>query len=277
MTTRTVIGTLFYPVGGAVWAGADLAFTLLTPFGAGSSSYPGYTQTVVTDGSGAFSIALAVPDTNAARYRVVISDTGVRETAFEFSLATGATIDLATLLVASASTADPNSLQALIDTHAALVASSSILGHVKIGTALGISSGVLSGIPATIPFRISLATSGAWTMPLALTEWNGSTAGRIKADLTNATQARLIMRMGATPGTAGGELRAQYSTNESVWDYLDGVSGPACSVAVASTTVVSAWVTIAAGAKADVFLRMIGINGDGVAGPTFGNFSLQVR
>jgi len=277
MTTRTVIGTLFYPVGGALWAGADLAFTLLTPFGAGSSSYPGYTQTVVTDGSGAFSIALAVPDTNAARYRVAISDTGVRETAFEFSLASGSTIDLATLLVASTSTADPNSLQALIDTHAALVASSSILGHVKVGTSLGIASGVLSGIPATIPFRTQHATSGAWAMPLALTEWNGSTAGRIKADLTNATQARLILRMGGTSGLAGSELRAQYSTNESVWDYLDGVSGPGCATSAANTTVVSAWVSLAFAAKADVFLRIIGINGDGGTAPTFGNFSVQVR
>lgn len=279
MTTRTVTGTLYHPVGGTVWVGASLAFTLLTPFGSGTSSYPGETTTATTDGSGNFSTALVVPDdaAAAARYRVSISATGVAATVFEFNLASGASINLATLLIESVTTATPNSLQALIDTHAAIAATASVLGHIKVGTALGISSGVLSGIPATIPFRIQHATSGGWAMPLALTEWNGSTAGRIKADLTNATQARLILRMGATPGISGAELRAQYSTDESSWSYLDGAAGPACAVNVASVTVVSGWVNLVAGAKADVFLRIIGINGDGGTAPTFGNFSLQVR
>jgi hypothetical protein len=277
VTTRTVIGTLHHPIGGAVWVGADLAFTLLTPFGAGSSSYPGETTTVVTDGSGAFSTALAVPDTDAARYRVAISDTGVRETAFEFSLATGSTVDLATLLAASMATADPNSLQALIDTHAALVASSSVLGHVKVGSALAISSGTLSGIPATIPVRAAYSTQSWTSMPAALTEFNGNTQGRIKVDLTNATQARLVVHMMSTAGAASAELRAQYSTDASVWNYLDGATGPAAAINVASTTVAGAWVNLVAGAKADVFLRVVGMNGDGIISPSFGSISVQVK
>jgi hypothetical protein len=277
VTTRTVIGTLYHPIGGAVWVGADLAFTLLTPFGAGSSSYPGETTTVVTDGSGVFSTALAVPDTDAARYRVAISDTGVRETAFEFSLATGATVDLATLLAASMATADPNSLQALIDTHAALIASSSVLGHVKIGSALAISSGTLSGIPATIPIRAAYSTQSWTSMPAALTEFNGNTQGRTKADLASATQARLVVHMMSTAGAASAELRAQYSTDASVWNYLDGATGPAAAINVASTTIASAWVNLVAGAKADVFIRVVGINGDGIISPSFGSISVQVK
>ena len=34
---------------------------------------------------------------------------------------------------------------------------------------------------------------------------------------------------------------------------------------------------LVAGAKADVFVRVVGINGDGIASPSFGNISVQVR
>lgn len=137
-------------------------------------------------------------------------------------------------------------------------------------TALGI-------IPATIPFRIQ-ASNGTWTnMPAALTEWNTAPQQRTKCDLTNATQARIVVRMGATGGVAGAELRCQYSTDESTWNYLDGATGPSVAINVTNAVAAGAWVALAAGAKADVFLRVIGINGDGVVSPQFGNFSMQVK
>ncbi len=282
MTTRTVTGTLYHPVGGAVWVGADLAFTLLTPFGAGSSSFPGETTTVTTGAGGTFSTALAVPDDAeiAARYRLSISDAGVRETVLEFSLSTGASIDLAAILVASASTAEPNSLQALIDTHAVIKASSSVLGHIKVGGYLSITDGTLQGAAAlafTVPVRAAYSTQSWTAMPAALTEFNSNTQGRTKADLTNATQSRLVVHMMSTQGAASAELRAQYSTDASAWNYLDGATGPAVAINSASVTLASAWVSLVAGAKADVFIRVAGINGDGIISPSFGNISLQVR
>ena len=132
-------------------------------------------------------------------------------------------------------------------------------------------------IPLTIPIRAAYATQ-VWTdMPAALTEFNGNTQGRIKCDLTLATQARLVAKIMSTPGVAGSELRAQYSTDETNWFYLDGAAGPAVAVNVANSTAISPWVTLAPGAKADVFVRVVGIGGDGGTDPSFGNISIQVR
>jgi hypothetical protein len=118
--------------------------------------------------------------------------------------------------------------------------------------------------------------SPTWTnQPAALTELFGTTVGRLKADLAGAAQVRLLTNV-ATAGTGAAELRVQYSTDQSSWTYLDGSAGP--SVGVGSTGLkVSSWVAPAAGAKADVFLRLVGISGDGAADPGFAHVLLQVR
>ncbi len=132
-------------------------------------------------------------------------------------------------------------------------------------------------IPLTIPIRAAYATQVWTSMPLALTEFNGNTQGRIRCDLTLATQARLVVKMMSTPGVSGAELRMQYSTDETNWFYLDNVSGPAAAITVANVTTAGAWASLVAGAKADVFLRAVGVGGDGAASPSFGNISIQVR
>lgn len=129
-----------------------------------------------------------------------------------------------------------------------------------------------------IPFRHAFS-SGTWTdMPSAVTEFLGSTAGRIKYDLTPFSQARLVVRMAAVAGAAGSELRVQYSTDDSTYtNYLDGSTGPSTVITTNNTTFAGAWVTIVAAARADVFLRVVGAGGDGVADPVFGTVVLQVR
>jgi hypothetical protein len=116
----------------------------------------------------------------------------------------------------------------------------------------------------------------AWTnQPAGLTELFGTTVGRVKADLTAAAQVRVQASV-ATAGTAAAALRVQYSTDQSSWVYLDGSAGP--SVGVGTTGLkVSSWVAPTAGAKADVFLRVVGISGDGAADPAFAHVLLQVR
>ncbi len=110
--------------------------------------------------------------------------------------------------------------------------------------------------------------------PAALTEFLGKTDLRSKIDLSGATKARLVAHV-ITAGAATAALRVQYSTNEIDWYYLDGDSGP--SVAINATgTRASSWVDLTAAAKADVFIRLVGINGDAVAKPTFALIALQL-
>jgi hypothetical protein len=78
------------------------------------------------------------------------------------------------------------------------------------------------------------------------------------------------------PGTGAAAIRAQYSTDQSSWNYLDGSAGP--SVTVSTTGLkVSGWVSVTAAAKADVFIRAVGIAGDASADPAFANVLLQVK
>jgi hypothetical protein len=108
-----------------------------------------------------------------------------------------------------------------------------------------------------------------------VTELFGRTVGRAKADLTAAAQVRLISSV-ETAGAAGAALRAQYSIDQSTWNYLDGSAGP--SVPVGTTGLkVSGWVNVTAAAKADVFIRAVGISGDATADPAFANVLLQIR
>jgi hypothetical protein len=114
-----------------------------------------------------------------------------------------------------------------------------------------------------------------WTdQPAAVTEFLGATRNRVKIDLTNASTARLVVNV-VTAGATGAKLAVQYSTDGSAWNYLDGGTGP--SVAVDATGVVaSSAVNIVAGAKADVFLRLIGVSGNATADPAFGLIQLQI-
>ncbi len=72
-------------------------------------------------------------------------------------------------------------------------------------------------------------------------------------------------------------IRLQYSTDRTTWAYIDGATGPAVAIDAAANPEVSGWVTLAAGAKADVYIRIVGIGGDGVVDPTFGTIIVQYR
>jgi hypothetical protein len=113
-------------------------------------------------------------------------------------------------------------------------------------------------------------------MPNALTEFFGATSMRTKFDLTNATQARFLVNVGPTAGSAGSTLSVQWSTNQTTWNDLvtGGLSVP---ITGANTLQVSALGNIVAGAKADVFLRVVGAGGNGTVDPRFGNVQLQVK
>lgn len=131
----------------------------------------------------------------------------------------------------------------------------------------------LNGFPnITIPL-IAPTALALWTnMPAALTEFLGQTTQRTKIDLTTATQSRITVRIGVAP-VANAKIKVQYSTDESTWVDLCSVTLPA----TASKTNIGDWTAVPAGAKADVFLRLAGIDGNGVADPSFGLITLQVK
>ncbi len=121
--------------------------------------------------------------------------------------------------------------------------------------------------------------SVAWSsQPSALTEYNGATRTRVKVDLAPYTQARLTCSI-STVGASTAEYRVQYATDgdtQSAWAYLDGAAGPAVNISVAGGRA-SAFVPLVAGARADVWLRVVGINGNGTASPVVGNISLFLK
>lgn len=148
----------------------------------------------------------------------------------------------------------------------------------------------LAQIPDAAIRDVSLAflADGApvvWTaQPSALTEFLGAMRHRLKFDLSACTaqaglskfnQARLMVNVTAA-GATHAKTRVQYSIQGLVWHYLDGLALP--SVGINTTGIkVSTWIDLADGAKADVYLRLVGIDGDGIANPAFGLIAVQVR
>ncbi len=124
-------------------------------------------------------------------------------------------------------------------------------------------------LPQAIPFQVGQTM---WTnMPAAETEFAGILARRMRFDLTGVNKVRISARV-QTAGAAGSVLRFQYSTDENTWADLTP------NVAVdAIGTQVSAWDYIPGAAQADVYIRLVGSGGNGVADPTFGNIYLQLR
>jgi hypothetical protein len=115
-------------------------------------------------------------------------------------------------------------------------------------------------------------------MPAAETEFMGNSRHRTAADLTGVTEARLGVRKQAIAGATNAQLRIQYSTTDGgTWNYLDHSAGPAVAINTTNSTLKSSWVNLNAAAKADVLLRIVGIDGNAVASPEFGNITVQFR
>lgn len=144
--------------------------------------------------------------------------------------------------------------------------------------AAGAWTSVGSAASQLAPQSLTLRSSSeTWTsMPAGLTEYLGGTTRRLKWDLTNVTQARLQVSL-TTAGSAGSSIAIQYSSDGGTnWFYLDNSSGPTCAITSTGLTV-SSWVTITAGAKSDVLLRIVGSGGNGSTSPVFVNVVLQVK
>jgi len=121
----------------------------------------------------------------------------------------------------------------------------------------------------------SNAIDNEWTnMPSAVTEIFGGDNRRAVADLTNATQARLVVNI-TVNGSTGSKLYVQYSTNNSTWATFTSTTGAAID---SGTLNAETFTNIVAGAKiATCYLRVVGSGGNATADPRFGNIYIEVK
>lgn len=149
--------------------------------------------------------------------------------------------------------------------------------NIKLGSTgadIGTGDVTINAFPLNVTF---VGGNERWSgMPEALTEFLGSPYYfRTKVNLTHCLYARIVVRV-TTAGAETSKIRLQYSTDESTWYYLDNLNGP--TVAIDATgTIVSNYVTMHTNAKADVFLRLIGLDGDGGSTPYFGMIVAQFK
>lgn len=131
----------------------------------------------------------------------------------------------------------------------------------------------------------SLVGNTQWTnMPAALSFWFSSATSCKAArqiDLTNYTQCRLRVIKLATAGAANAKLILRYKASpwtQTVANYSDiGTSEVSVAINVQNTFLDTGWIDLAAGAKADVFVALVGSGGDGAIDPRFGDIIAEFK
>ena len=104
-------------------------------------------------------------------------------------------------------------------------------------------------------------------------------AAQAITDLSAFTEAKLLFGSSWQSGGAAPYMAVQYRVAGGSWLYLDGVSGPAASMAGGGYSAVqsSGWVTIASAARALVQLRLVTRGGDGSTAYNYNAPVLLVR
>ena len=133
-------------------------------------------------------------------------------------------------------------------------------------------------LPLYIPIAVPVLAALVWTnMPAALSFWLSTATvakGTTRVDLTNYTQVRLLVNKQGTAGAAAAKLILRYKAapwTQVVANYSDiGASEVSVAINVQNSFLDSGWINLAAGAKADVFIDLLGSGGDGTVDPAFG-------
>lgn len=136
-----------------------------------------------------------------------------------------------------------------------------------------------------VELAVPVLAALAWTnQPAALSFWLSTATvakGVTKVDLTGFTQVRLLVNKQGVAGAAASKLILRYKTSsftQAVADYSDiGTSEVSVAVNVTNTFLETAWINLAAGAKADVFLALLGSGGDGALDPAFGQITAEFK
>lgn len=160
------------------------------------------------------------------------------------------------------------------------------------GTAAGYLAFNSSGNVITVPvptggsaplYRIDFNTTmpDTWSnMPSAISFYDGSAAFITAAELSNFTQVRLLINKLGTAGATGSAIILRYNTtytqNANLWSAI-GTTSVQLAVNNTNQFLETAWIDLVAGAKADVFIALMGSGGDGAADPIFGMITAEFR
>lgn len=110
--------------------------------------------------------------------------------------------------------------------------------------------------------------------PAATTELLGLTQFRTKLDLSGYDEVRLNAIV-ATVGLSGSTLSVQYAEDCSSWADISATNPTVALDATSMKT--SVWQKLAANAKDDVCLRIVGTGGNGILNPVFNSLNVQLR
>lgn len=173
-------------------------------------------------------------------------------------------------------------------THAAADTTSGVFAEARLGSGTGTATKVLRGDSTWRPIGLSVcfhalsSSQATWTdMPSAATLLGGHHRHIAKADLTGYTQCRLHVNKMGTAGASGSKLILRYGTSfgttAASFTTDAGTSEVSCAINATDTFVSSSWIDLASGAKADVFLAIVGSGGDGAIDPQYGAIRAEFR
>lgn len=134
-----------------------------------------------------------------------------------------------------------------------------------------------------LPFIVSTNAGTAWTdMPVADTFLFGVYSHVKQADLTPFTQVRLNVLIGGTAPVANAKLRVGFASafSGTVANYASIARTGLCSVTLAASAAqaaTSGWVPMAGTARGEVFLALIGSDGNATADPVFCQASVEFK
>ncbi|HSH31485.1 MAG TPA: hypothetical protein VK963_02340, partial [Candidatus Saccharimonadales bacterium] len=257
---------------------------MVVPTGTNSASFFG--NVGVGTGNNSLTATLQVAGTS------LFKNTADSTTAFQIQNAAASSLFVAdttnSRIQIGSATADDTGVLLVLDTKTGISDPVGINGAMYYNSGLGrfrcYQNGAwkdcITSVPSSITFMAMDKAGETWfNMPASLAEFDDDVRQRTKADLTGATQIRFLVNLGTDSGSSAAKLRLQYSTDQTTWSYMDSGTGPEVAIGgtVSNTLQVSPWATLASGAKADVFLRVVGIDGNGSADPIFVRLEAQLR
>jgi hypothetical protein len=160
------------------------------------------------------------------------------------------------------------------------------------GTAVGYlgfdsSGNIITSNPAGVAryLRVTLSAelANTWAnMPATLQFFDSSNAFITQAELSTFNQVRLIVNKGATAGATGSKLLLRYQATSGApfteSSYLAiGTSEVSVAIDTTNTILTTSWINLASGAIGDVWVALMGIDGDSTADPVFGNITAEFR